>query len=51
MHRAKGLADAIDTRRRQREARLRAVGFEEPDDETRTRNLATNVGPMPWPAD
>ena len=51
MHRAKGLGDAMDTRRRQREARLRAAGFEEPNDETRTRNLATNLGLMPWPRD
>ena len=33
MHRAKRLGDAMDTRRRQREARLRAAGFEEPDEE------------------
>ena len=51
IQRAKGLGDALDTRRRQREARLRAADFEESDDETRTRNLATNVGLMPWPAD
>ena len=51
LHRAKGLGDAMDALRRQREARLRAAGFEEPDDETRTRNLATNVGLMPWPRD
>ena len=44
MYRAKGLGEAMDTRRRKREARLRAAGFEEPDDETRTRNLSTNVG-------
>ena len=51
IHRAKGLGDAMDTRRRRREARLRAAGFEEPDEETRTRNLGTNVGLMPWPAE
>ena len=51
MHRAKGLGDAIDTRRRQREARLREAGFEEPDDDQRTRNLATNLALMPWPTD
>ena len=51
IHRAKRLGEAEDTRRRQREARLRTVGFEEPDDETGTRNLATNVALMPWPSD
>ena len=51
MHRAKGLGDAMDTRRRQREARLRAAGFEEPDDDQPTRNRATNVALMPWPTD
>ena len=47
----RGWATPWDTRRRQREARSRAAGFEEPNDETRTRNLATNVGLMPWPRD
>lgn len=51
IRRAKGLGDAMDTRRRQREARLRAAGFEEPDDEQRAKNLATNVALMPWPRD
>jgi transcriptional regulator with XRE-family HTH domain len=51
IRRAKGLGDAMDTRRRQREARLRAAGFEEPDDEQRTKNLATNVALMPWSRD
>ena len=51
MHRAKGLGDAMDTRRRQREARLRAAGFEEPDEEMRTSNLAASVPLRPWPRD
>ena len=51
IHRAKGLGDAMDTRRRQREARLRAAGFEEANDDQRTRNLATDVALMPWPTD
>lgn len=51
MHRAKGLGDAMDTRRRQREARLRAAGFEEPDEDQRTRSLARNVALKPWPTD
>ena len=51
IYRAKGLGDAMDTRRRQREARLRAAGFEEPNEETRTRNLEPNVALIPWPTD
>ncbi len=51
IHRAKGLGDTMDTRRRQREARLRAAGFEEPDHDQRTRNVATNVALTPWPTD
>lgn len=47
IRRAKGLGDAMDTRRRQREARLRAAGFEEPDDETRTRNLGAPAASLP----
>ena len=51
IHRAKGLGDAMDTRRRQREARLRAAGFEEPEEETRAGNLETSVALKPWPTD
>lgn len=49
--RAKRLGDAMDAQRRQREARLRAAGFEEPDEETRARNLSANVAHMSWPRD
>ncbi|MYA17145.1 MAG: hypothetical protein F4Z28_10445 [Gammaproteobacteria bacterium] len=51
IQRAKGLGDALDTRRRRREARLRAAGFEEPDEKTRAGNLETSVALKPWPAD
>ena len=51
IHRAKGLGDAMDTHRRQREVRLCAVGFEEPDEETRAGNLETSVALKPWPTD
>ncbi len=47
--RAKALGDAIDAEREEREARLREAGFEEPDEEQRKANLATNVGLMEWP--
>ena len=49
--RAKGLGDAIDAEREEREARLRAAGFEEPDAERRKANLATSVALMEWPPD
>ncbi len=48
---AKALGDAIRDRREEREARLRAAGFEEPDAEQRKANLATNVALMEWPRD
>lgn len=51
IERAKGLGDAIHAQRDKREARLRAAGFEEPDDEQRKANLATNVALMEWPRD
>ena len=51
IHRAKELGGTMDTQRGQREARLRAAGFEEPDEETRKRNLETNAAFMPWPRD
>ena len=49
IRRAKALGDAMDAQREEREARLRAAGFEEPDAEQRKGNLATNVGLMEWP--
>lgn len=49
IRRAKALGDAIDSRREEREARLRAAGFEEPDAEQRKVNLATNVALTEWP--
>ena len=47
--RAKALGDANDAERQEREARLRDAGFEEPDEEQRKANLATNVELMEWP--
>lgn len=49
MRRAKALGDAIDAERDKREARLRDAGFEEPDEEQRRANLATNVALLEWP--
>ena len=49
MRRAKGLGDAMDAQREEREGRLREAGFEEPDAEQRRANLATNVAMMEWP--
>ena len=49
--RAKGLGDAMDSEREEREARLREAGFEEPDAEQRKGNLARNVALMEWPRD
>ena len=49
--RAKGLGDAIDAEREEREARLREAGFEEPSAEQRKANLARNVALMEWPRD
>ena len=46
---AKALGDAIDAEREEREGRLREAGFEEPDEEQRKANLATNVGLKEWP--
>ena len=46
---AKALGDAMHSRRQEREARLRAAGFEEPDAGQRKANLATNVALMEWP--
>ncbi len=49
IRKAKAAGDAIDSRREEREARLRAAGFEEPDAEQRKANLATNVALTEWP--
>ena len=49
--RVKGLGDAIDAEREEREARLREAGFEEPSAEQRKANLARNVALMEWPRD
>ena len=49
IRRAKALGDAMDAQREEREARLREVGFEEPDAEQRKGNLARNVALMEWP--
>ena len=49
IRRAKALGDAMDSRREEREAELRAAGFEELSAEQRKANLATNVGLMGWP--
>ena len=46
---ARALGNAIDRERREREARLRVAGFETVDDESRDRNLASNVALMDWP--
>lgn len=37
--------------RRQREAWLRAAGFEKPDEEQQPKNVATNAAFMPWRRD
>jgi len=49
IRRAKAVGDAIDAEREAREARLRKAGFEEPDEEQRRANLATNVALLEWP--
>ena len=49
LRRAKAMGDAIDREREQREARLRAAGFEEADAEEHKANLALNVALMDWP--
>lgn len=49
IRRAKAVGDAIDAEREAREARLREAGLEEPDEEQRRANLATNVALLEWP--
>ena len=51
IRKAKALGDAIRSRSAERESRLRAAGFEEPDAEQRKANLAANVALMEWPRD
>ncbi len=48
---AKAMGDALDRQRREREARLRAAGFEEPDEASRRSQLAANVALLDWPRD
>lgn len=48
---AKSLHDAAENERLAREARLAALGFEEPSDEQRRANLALNVALREWPKD
>jgi transcriptional regulator with XRE-family HTH domain len=48
---AKALEDAAENQRLAREARLAALGFEEPSDEQRKTNLALNVALREWPKD
>lgn len=48
---AKALEDAAENQRLSREARLAALGFEEPSDEQRKANLALNVALREWPKD
>ena len=47
----KALGDDIHRGRKEREARQRAAGYEEPDAEQRKAILATNVALMEWPRD
>ena len=49
IRKAKAVGDAIDAEREARESRLREAGFEEPDEEQRRANLATNVALLEWP--
>ena len=49
IRKAKAMGDAIDAEREEREAQLREAGFEEPDEEQRRVNLATNVALLEWP--
>lgn len=51
VHEAKGLEDAAENERTAREARLAALGFEEPSAEERKANLALNVALREWPKD
>ena len=48
---AKALEDGAENDRLAREARLRALGFEEPTAEQRKANLALNVALREWPKD
>lgn len=46
---AKALGERAELRRKTREDRLRALGFEEPSDEQRKEQLARNVAMRDWP--
>lgn len=48
---AKALANEAEGKRLARDARLRALGFEEPTAERRKANLAVNVALREWPKD
>ena len=48
---AKALEDASENTRLARDARLAALGFEEPTDEQRKANLALNLALREWPKD
>jgi hypothetical protein len=48
---AKALEDVAENKRVAREARLAALGFEEPSHEQRKANLALNVALREWPKD
>jgi hypothetical protein len=51
MREAKGLGEQAESRRVSREARLRALGFEEPSEQQRRDQLARNVAMLEWPKD
>ena len=46
---AQALADSASRRRTAREERLHRLGFDNPGDEQRGRQLATNMGLRKWP--
>jgi len=46
---ARRLGEAIETRRRTREEKLRGLGYEEPSDEQRREQLNRNVASLDWP--
>ena len=49
IERVRALGDSASTRRKTREDRLRALGFEDPSDEQRKEQLAKNVALQHWP--
>src|SRR5204862_243464 len=48
-HEARVLGDKVSQRRQAREDRLRALGYEEPSDDTRRDQLNLNVALREWP--